>query len=166
MLNVVIPESVLPDVLCTIANVDVTDRQWEQASLPINSGGLGIRSVSALAPSAFLASAAETRSTHDLILSSVSVTAKADNDVVRVKEIWGNYSKTQFPSIVGTQLQKRLDHLCTTAIKTRIQEELMGTGLTRFLAVSAPHAGDWLKCIPVSSCGLRLDDEAVRVAIG
>ena len=35
----------------------------------------------------------------------------------------------------------------------------------RLLAVSAPHSGDWLLALPVTSCGLRLDDEAVRVAV-
>ena len=32
--------------------------------------------------------------------------------------------------------------------------------------MSAPHSGDWLHALPISSCGLRLDDEAVRVAVG
>jgi len=32
--------------------------------------------------------------------------------------------------------------------------------------VSAPHSGDWLHALPISSCGLRLDDKAVRVAVG
>ena len=36
----------------------------------------------------------------------------------------------------------------------------------RLLAVSAPHAGDWLNVLPVASCGLRLDDESIRVAVG
>ena len=36
---------------------------------------------------------------------------------------------------------------------------------TRLLAVSAPHSGDWLHALPISSCGLRLDDEAVRVRV-
>ena len=30
---------------------------------------------------------------------------------------------------------------------------------------NAPHSGDWLLALPVSSCGLRLSDEAVRVAV-
>ena len=34
------------------------------------------------------------------------------------------------------------------------------------MAVSAPYAGDWLHALPISSCGLRMDDEAVRVAVG
>ena len=36
----------------------------------------------------------------------------------------------------------------------------------RLKAVAAPHAGDWLLAMPITSCGLRLDDEAVRVAVG
>src|SRR5688572_25352750 len=36
----------------------------------------------------------------------------------------------------------------------------------RVLAVSAPHAGDWLYALPISNCGLRLDDETIRVAVG
>ena len=35
----------------------------------------------------------------------------------------------------------------------------------RFLAAAAPHGGDWLLALPVTSCGLRLTDEAVRVAV-
>ena len=36
----------------------------------------------------------------------------------------------------------------------------------RLLALSAPHSGDWLNALPISSCGLRLGDEAIRVAVG
>jgi len=36
----------------------------------------------------------------------------------------------------------------------------------RFLASVAPHSGDWLLALPIAKCGLRLDDEAVRVAVG
>jgi len=35
----------------------------------------------------------------------------------------------------------------------------------RFLAAVEPHSGDWLFALPVTSCGLRLIDEAVRVAV-
>ena len=33
-------------------------------------------------------------------------------------------------------------------------------------ASSSQHSGDWLFALPVASCGLRLDDEVVRVAVG
>ena len=34
-----------------------------------------------------------------------------------------------------------------------------------FFAASAPHSGDWLLALPITACGLRLDDEAIRAAV-
>ena len=36
----------------------------------------------------------------------------------------------------------------------------------RLLAVSAPRSGDWLHALPIASCGLFLEDEAISVAVG
>ena len=35
----------------------------------------------------------------------------------------------------------------------------------RLLATSAPHIDDWLIALPVTSCGLHMNNEAVRVAV-
>jgi len=35
-----------------------------------------------------------------------------------------------------------------------------------FLAASSQRSGDWLFALPIALCGLKLDDEAVRVAVG
>ena len=35
-----------------------------------------------------------------------------------------------------------------------------------FLAATSQHRGDWLFALPIVLCGLKLDDEAVRVAVG
>jgi len=35
-----------------------------------------------------------------------------------------------------------------------------------YLATSTPHSEDWLQALPISSCGLRIDDEAVRTGVG
>ena len=55
-------DDVLRRGLSKILNVDLDDSQWTQTSLPVQMGGLGVRSASMLAPSAFLASAAATLS--------------------------------------------------------------------------------------------------------
>jgi len=34
-----------------------------------------------------------------------------------------------------------------------------------FLAATAPHTGNWLSAFPIAVCGLRMDDEAVCVAV-
>ena len=61
-------EDRLRSSLGLLANVDLTQSAWEQASLPIRYGGLGIRSAVLLAPSAFLASAAGARNVVSSIL--------------------------------------------------------------------------------------------------
>ena len=35
-----------------------------------------------------------------------------------------------------------------------------------FLAATSQHSGEWLFALPIASCGLKLDDEVVRTAIG
>ena len=32
--------------------------------------------------------------------------------------------------------------------------------------IQSPHSGAWLQAWPITACGLRLDDEAIRVAVG
>jgi len=36
----------------------------------------------------------------------------------------------------------------------------------RLTAICSPHSGDWLAALPIPSCGLTLDNEAVRIAVG
>ena len=36
----------------------------------------------------------------------------------------------------------------------------------RLLAVSAPYSGDWLHALPLATCGLKLDNKAIRIAVG
>ena len=32
-------------------------------------------------------------------------------------------------------------------------------------ALSSPHSSDWLNALPLSGCGLRLDDHAIHIAV-
>ena len=40
------------------------------------------------------------------------------------------------------------------------------TDKARLTAIRAQHSSDWLFALPISACGLRLGDEAIRVAVG
>ena len=53
-------DAVLRESLSTTLNIDLDDDRWTRALLPVRWGGLGIRIVVSLAPSAYLASAANT----------------------------------------------------------------------------------------------------------
>ena len=39
------------------------------------------------------------------------------------------------------------------------------TDKARLTAIRAQHSSDWLFVLPISACGLRLGDEAIRVAV-
>ena len=161
-------DSLLRSCISNICNNDLSDLQWIQASLPVRNGGLGIRRVSSLAPSAFLASAAGTRLLQDKILPSLQ--ASPDSAVNQVLALWSvRFSPASITCPVGTTagIQREWDKPCVAAdICTLLSSLPDRRDQARLLAVSAPHSGDWLHALPISACGLRLDDEAVRVAVG
>ena len=53
-------DAILRDSLSATLNVELNDERWNQASLPVTWGGLGVHSIVLLAPSAYLASATNT----------------------------------------------------------------------------------------------------------
>ena len=165
-------DATLRDGLSKIINVELSDLQWIQASLPVRDGGLGIRSVSTLAPSAFLASAAGTYELQCSILhrsstSSTDFQLHSESSVDDALAIWRARSDTEPP--VGDEAckQRAWDNASIQVGKDILMANSNDDyNKARLLAVTAPHSGDWLLALPISSCGLRLDDEAVRVSVG
>jgi hypothetical protein len=124
--------------------------------------------VSSLAPSAFLASAAGTRHLQDQLL--LQCQAPVDTAVTQVLAHWTakhNSSGITCPVGEAATKQREWDTPCINAdANTVMSSRTDRRHQARLLAVSAPHSGDWLHALPITSCGLRLDDEAVRVAVG
>ncbi len=80
---------------------------------------------------------------------------------------WKSFSKHDDLDGIPTRSQKDLD----TAVANHTFDELLATQTdpyhqARFLATSAAHKGDWLHAVPISTCGLRLNDDAIRIAAG
>jgi hypothetical protein len=161
-------DSLLRNCVCIISNTDMTDLQWIQASLPVRNGGLGIRRVSSLAPSAFLASAAGTRNLQDNILLRYG--KPSDSAVVIVLAQWTalyDQSGDLCPTGDNEGIQRAWDKPCISTDVDKLHSCLTDKrDRARLLALAAPHSGDWLNALPISSCGLRLGDEAIRVAVG
>lgn len=154
--------------LSRICNVDLASRHWTQASLPVRHGGLGIRSVVDLSSACFLASAASTKQMQESLLSRC-FPLSTDTYVDRFQELW--VASSGQPSVPIGPLafpQKAWDEpLIAVKLSLLAQETAASsTENARFLAATSPHSGDWLHALPLSACGLRLDDNAVRVAIG
>lgn len=158
-------DQLLRTALSKICNVALSDDQWIQASLPIRSGGLGIRRVSSLALPAFLASAVGTRNLQNQILQHFSY--KSDLDFDRCLEVWEVTNNKPLPAQTAAAKQQTWDNpVVDSEFASLLQRQHDDYNKARLLAASAKHSADWLHAIPISSCGLRLDDEAVRIAVG
>jgi len=157
---------VLGRALSTVINVEFSDDQWMQASRPVRMGGLGVRSVILLAPSAFLALAAGSLELQERLLSGCC-DCFADTEVDRILKLWVTVGGNAYPQAAAAVRQSCWDSLVCKAQFDQFMSMQVGISDTaRLLAVSAPHSGDWLHALPISACGLRLDDNAIRVTVG
>ena len=158
-------DATLKECLCSVVNIDLTDSQWTQASLPVSMGGLGIRLASHLAPSAFLASAMRTRELQDAILLQCS--AAADPSVDRALSFWSTGHGLNAPPEVSSGSQRSWDRPLVELEHSRLLQSLPNASdRARLLAVSAKRSSDWLHALPIASCGLLLENEAIRIAVG
>ena len=126
-----------------------------------------MRSSCMLAPSAFLASTAATlsllnailqESLHDTEDPTVSFALASLNTLTHKDEPIGGirHIQRQWDTPVARSAYEDLQTSCDTpADKARLK------------AVEAPHhACDWLNTLQLTAIGLRLSDEAIRVAVG
>ena len=158
-------DDTLKSALCLICNISLTEQQWLQASLPVRAGGLGIRRVSSLAPSAFLASAAGTRDLQDLILCRTDKALDDAFDRCLASQLM-KFPMAQ-PSVSVAGKQREWDKAVVEAEYSNLFNCYNDPiHKARLRAAAAPHSGDWLHALPIAACGLHLDNDSVRVAVG
>ena len=142
------------------------DTSWLQATLPINMGGLGIRSVVHLALSPFLASAdGSLKLVHNILPSRLLHTIYQEREEALYHCGFGQEDVLPLPPASYRKkardlprLQQRLDLLLSTTTDAMSR--------VRCLAALTKESGAWLKALPASSLGLRMHDETIRIAIG
>jgi hypothetical protein len=149
--------------LSSVANANLSDIQWIQATLPIKQGGLGLRRVASLALPSFLASSCGTGPLQEAML--VRCGRPADPQVAIQTREWSTRFGT-IPSGTEASKQAAWDSPSISVDRSQIWSNLSSDReKAMFLAASAPHTGDWLNALPIATCGLHLDDEAVRVGV-
>ena len=149
--------------LNSIINSELTEVQWLQATLPIKDGGLGVRRVSSLAISAFMASASSTLNLQNAILSKFPCPTDlfADSSLAS----WVSAFGLPPPAPMSCK-QSAWDRPGIVADRGQVQANVhTPREKAVFLASLAAHSGDWLSALPIASCGLHLDNDAVRVAV-
>ena len=169
-------DTVLRESLSTTLNIDLDDDRWIQASLPVRWGGLGIRSVVSLAPSAYLASAASTKELTASLLP-VRLRDSADSGISTATSAWIKLA-TRVPSEAtpdtcststppDSSVQRVWDNICCEVQADQLlQTAEHDVHRARLLASRSSGSGDWLNAMPLSSIGLKMDNSSVRIAVG
>ena len=93
--------------------------------------------------------------------------AAADMSVDLALSFWSSGHSVDAPAEASAGSQKSWDGPLVQIGHSRLLESFHNAAdRARLLAVSVKRSSDWLHCFPVASCGLLLEDEAVRVAVG
>ena len=123
------------------------------------------RSAALLAPSAFLASDEGTKDFQSKILQFT--TEEDDPWIAHTEQGWIDRYSVAEPLTEVAHLQRSWDRASIKqASEIIVENASTDRDRARLIAVASLDSGDWLHALPVCSCGLRLDDEAIRVAIG
>ena len=127
------------------------------------TGRPGVRRVTLLATPAFLVSVAGTISLQDQILEVC--TCQTDSHFTSYLTKWS--ASFGPPPDPMPSKQSFWDQPGILEDRSTIQASLVDQSqMACYLASVAPHSGEWLLALPIANCGLRLEDEAVRVAVG
>ena len=113
----------------------------------------------------FLASAASTQELQACILQSCHI---GTDDVIELTiSTWRTRYGADEPSRDSAHKQSAWDKAAIdNAVGILFDNCRDERDKARLLAVRAPHSSDWLHALPISACGLRLDDKTIRVAVG
>ena len=164
-------DTVIRESLSTTLNIDLDDDRWRQASLPVRWGGLGVRGVALLAPSAYLASAASTTELTSALLPA-HLRDVEDSGMAVARAAWLRQATvpsnpTVTPSLPTSTVQRIWDDVCCKVQSDTLLDNAVDHVVrARLLAARSQGSGDWLDALPLSSVGLKMDNETIRIATG
>lgn len=163
-------DATIRESLSATLNVDLNDVRWTQASLPVRWGGLGVRSVVSLAPSAYLASAASTAALTSTLLPARLRTIE-DSGIAVSMSVWkrlatDDMQTTQTSPPFSSSQRAWDDACCKMQMEKLIAAASDHVEHARLLAACSPGSGDWLDALPLASVGLKMDNATVRIAAG
>ena len=141
-----------------ILGAPVDDRTWQQAKLPVSSGGMGLRAAEDQAPAAFAASVLSSQTlVQDLVgpregdrpsLSPQLLTTLSAScgEEVQAADLTGLTQR-----MISAKVDQHQLHLLQEDVgEDEVREK------ARLGSLSLPHSGDWLNCPPLKALGLHL----------
>ena len=157
-------DDTLRKALQRILNVNMDDSMWDQCSLPVSLGGIGVRRASDVAVPAYLSSVHATGNGVQAMVSD-TIFNESNSFFDLAKEIWLAKVGTETPLPSNQSCQKQWD----LPLSKKRFDDLFSAATTekdraRLLAVSSKNSSDWLNAFPIPSMGLKLDDNTLKIS--
>lgn len=143
----------------------LSEDQWEQASLPVKSAGLGVNQTKVIAGSAYVGSCALTC---DLVAALLGVDSYEPTGVAELLSLHEAATGTShdFESLSTTpKVQQLLSSERHWASYTQLRTKSSVRSRNLMLASTMPHASDWLLTPPIPGLGLALGSDCFRTAL-
>ena len=152
--------------LSNILGSPVSDQCWTQASLPVRSGGLGMRQCNAHSIAAYTSALLQNKDTIERLTGSPLSIDQLFQDTE--KDLLLSRCGVTFEDLLSEEHPVRYKCL-SIALDERRRSAFEASLLTirskaLFNAVQLPHAGDWLNSVPCKALGLHLLPQEFRWA--
>jgi hypothetical protein len=143
-----------------ILNINLDERAWNQATLPISFSGIGLRSSSDLSSSAFLSSSHACGT----LITSILPQEFVDKQDPMIREAILKRKVVGSPENPSSQRDwDRL--LCNEKFDSLFTSYNDDKSRARLLASKSPRSGCWLHALPAPTLGLFLDDTQIRIGV-
>lgn len=148
----------------SIVNCRFSGCSWDEATLPVKLGGLGLRNATNLCYSSFLGSI---HSVSDLVSTIVpSFSLSSDASTAEVLNIWSAIAQSEILPESNRKSQHKWDMELCSKLQQRILEYCTSeSAKARILANTSKYSGAWLNAFPFSSLGTLLDNQCFRIAV-
>uniref|UniRef100_A0A8D8ZUA8 Uncharacterized protein n=2 Tax=Cacopsylla melanoneura TaxID=428564 RepID=A0A8D8ZUA8_9HEMI len=155
-------DSILHLSLKAILNLNLSDLQWKQASLPVKQGGIGIRSFSDLSLPTFLSSCSGV-----MPLVSTILNKPVDNVVLNSWTQGVQMWEMKYQEMPEEKTQQR--QWDAIILKLKIEQEVVfedPVDVARMKALQNKESGAWLNVYPSKNIGTLLNDQSFQICIG
>ena len=134
------------------------DHQWVEATLPVDMGGMGLRSAVNHAPGAFTASlSASSEIMEEVTGKPMDMAEKVDDGMLDLLNALGGEAEelTAESALITPQkvFSSRVDQHTAKQLQDLLVQE---RDKARLNSLSMQGAGDWLKAVPGRALGLHL----------
>ena len=156
-------DALMRESVGSVLGYHLDDKQWDQASLPVSKGGMGLRRALLHSPGSYVSSVAHSFRLVSEILSPITyspfgIDAALDSLNSHVEE---PFAFEDIKSMPKSQI--------THAIDSKLHASVLSAASTvhdrvRLSGVAKPRAGAWLNVVPSPGLGLSLHPHEFRCA--